>query len=204
MSELPRGVMTRQTDAPLEEYDLNILASTAREVARLVRDGYMTVDPPYQRSSVWTNDQRIGLVESWLRGVPIPSIVMNDRAAISRNGRWTGSDRYVYALVDGRQRVETALAWFEGKLAVPASWFKASQVERTEETDDGPYVRYNYLSRSEQMGVAMGFKLPRADARLRSLEEEARLYLLINSAGTAQTADDLDRARRLLREESSR
>lgn len=189
---------TRQTDAPLEEYSLNILASSAREMANTVRDGYMTVDPPYQRTSVWTEEQQIGLVESWCRGVPIPAIVVNDRAAISRHGGWQGPrSKYIYAVVDGRQRVETAIAWFTSQLAVPASWFEAEHVESTEVTDDGPYVRYSGLSRPMQRGTAMGWKLPRADARLRSLEEEAHLYLLLNSSGTAQTAADLDRARRV-------
>jgi hypothetical protein len=155
----------------------------------------MTVDPPYQRTSIWTTDQQIGLVESWCRGVPIPAIVVNDRAAISRHGGWQGPDSgHVYAVVDGRQRVETAIAWFTGQLAVPASWFAAEYVTCTEETEDGPYVRYGGLSKPMQRGTAFSFKLPRADARLRSIEEEAHLYLLLNSAGTAQTAADLDRA----------
>lgn len=190
--------VTRQTSAPLEEYSLTILASNARELARLVRDGTMTVAPPYQRTSVWDDAQRVGLVESWCRGVPIPAVIINDRAAFSRTGKWIGpDDGFVYALVDGRQRIETAMAWFFNELAVPASWFPAEGVERTEQTSDGPYVRFEGLSLAWQRGVAFNFKLPRADARLHSVQEEAALYLLINSSGTAQTAADLDNARQI-------
>lgn len=190
--------MTRQTSAPLVEYSLTMSGRSAREIVRLVTGGDMIVDPPYQRSSVWTADQRISLIESWIRHIPIPAVVINDRAHVSRHGRWTGPGGGVYALVDGRQRVETAMAWFTGKLAVPASWFEADDVERTENTGDGPYVRYTGLSKSLQRGMGVGdFEFPVVEARLLTLEEEARLYLLLNSAGTAQTAADLDRARKI-------
>lgn len=39
--------------------------------------------------------------------------------------------------------------------------------------------------------------IPVVAAKLPSLREEAELYLLLNSAGTSQTAGDLDRARRI-------
>lgn len=190
---------TRQTEAPLEEYSLTILAMNAREVANNVLQGYMIADPPYQRTSVWTEDQRISLVESWCRGVPIPSLVVNNRATASYRGAWQGprQGNVVYAVVDGRQRVETAIAWYTSKLAVPASWFPKDGVEAVEETDDGPYVRYSGLTRPQQRGVAFSFKLPWAEARLLNIEEEAQLYLLLNSAGTAQTTADLDRARKI-------
>jgi hypothetical protein len=199
-------VKTRQTDAPLEEYSLNILAMNAREVANNVLQGYMIVDPPYQRTSVWNEDQRIGLVESWCRGVPIPSLVVNNRASPSYRGAWQGPQQgnITYAVVDGRQRVETAIAWYTSQLAVPASWFPRDGVETTEETDDGPYVRYSGLSKPQQRGVAFSFKLPWAEARLLNIEEEARLYVLLNSAGTSQTAADLERALKVAEGRSGR
>jgi hypothetical protein len=191
---------TRQTAAPLEEYSLNILAMNAREVANNVLQGYTIVDPPYQRTSVWSTEQRIGLVESWCRGIPIPSLVVNNRATPSYRGAWQGprQGNITYAVVDGRQRVETAIAWFTSKLAVPASWFPKDGVETAVETEDGPYVRYSGLSKPQQRGVAFSFKLPCAEARLLNIEEEAHLYLLLNSAGTAQTTADLDRARAIM------
>lgn len=46
--------MTLQTAAPIEHLNLKITYPSARELVRLVSDGLMTVDPPYQRGSVWT------------------------------------------------------------------------------------------------------------------------------------------------------
>ena len=124
---------------------------SAREIARIFSDGDGDISPEYQRGSVWTEDQRIALVRSWLMGVPIPSIVINDRIF----GAWPNDKRgpsggYAYSAIDGKQRIETAIAWFGGEFAVPASWFAPGDVEVTEETEDGPYVRYTGLAIAER------------------------------------------------------
>ena len=43
----------------------------ASEIARTFRDSFgLDLNPPYQRGRVWTTDQKIALVRSWLIGVP--------------------------------------------------------------------------------------------------------------------------------------
>lgn len=192
--------MTRQTVAALESANLNTSNRSAREIARMVRDDYMTVDLPYQRGSVWTEDQRIALVRSWLTGVPIPAIIVNDRST----AWWTDIDAYdprslgpSYAVVDGRQRVECAIAWFESQLAVPASWFDPGQVEWTQDGNDGPYVTYDGLTIVGQRLMANRAMLPMAQGTLPTVRAEAEIYLLVNGGGTPQSDADMDNARRI-------
>lgn len=189
--------MTRQTATPIEGYSLQASARSAREIARIFTDDSGDLAPKYQRGSVWTEDQRIALVRSWLMGVPIPAVIINDRIF----GPWpdggpngTPEGGYTYAVIDGKQRIETAIAWFTGSLAVPASWFPAEDIEQTENTSDGPYVRYTGLTRPAQRFTAMRFTLPAVEAKAATLEEEASLYLLVNGGGTPQTADDMANA----------
>lgn len=191
--------VTRQTTQPLR--DRNLTGASDRAAYGIVTTmlGQMDVDPPYQRGSVWTQDQRIALVKSWLMGVPIPTLIVNDRAS----AEWreaTGIDVYedgmIYALVDGKQRVETAAAWFGDRLAVPASWFPADSVERTEDTADGPYVRYSGLTLVARR-FCHRWRLPVVEAHMPTVQAEAELYLLVNGGGTAQTAADMDRATRV-------
>ena len=75
--------------------------------------------------------------------------------------------------------------------AVPASWFPAEHVERTEDTGDGPYVRYSGLSVIGQRIFANRAMLPVIEAKVATISAEADLYLLVNMGGTAETDDDL-------------
>lgn len=192
--------MTFQTNAPIETASLPISARPAREIARLVRDDFVELSPSYQRGSVWTTEQRIALVRSWLAGVPVPAVAINER-----RGNFGGAERYdgpVYAVIDGKQRIETAVAWFNGDLLVPASWFKAEDVLETEETEDGPYVRYTRLAKRSQLDLGFYAKLPVIETHVDSEAEEAALYVLLERSGVSQSAEDVARAERVAAGES--
>lgn len=179
---------TRQTFSPLVHRSLQESARSAREVARIFSSEDGDLNPEYQRGSVWTEDQRIALVRSWLMGLPIPAVVVNDRIFGSWPKDRSGPlGRFAYSAIDGKQRIETAIAWFAGELAVPASWFPADVVETTEDTEDGPYVRHTGLVASEQRHQGMMFKLPMVEAQVATLQEEAEIFVLLNGAGTPQT-----------------
>lgn len=183
--------MTRQTAQPLSEYRTEVVAGVASEIAGSLRE-YLVLDPPYQRGAVWTEDQRMALVKSWLLGLPIPAVILNDRA---RN-TWTDKapDARHMAVVDGKQRIETALAWFSGDLYVPASWWPEDAVEMLTATEDGPYVNHFGLTRKVRTFARFQWKLPRIETRLATVREEAEMYLLVNGGGTAQTETDMANA----------
>lgn len=192
---------TNQTEAPIQSYSMQASNRSAREIARLFSEseGEGDLNPTYQRSSVWTNLQRVELVKSWLMGVPIPSIVINDRIFgpwPKHFGRTEGE--FSYAVIDGKQRIEAAQAWFGGELAVPASWFDPAMVENPFETEDGLYVYYTGLSTEEQRYQKFNFKLPTVEAKVGTIQEEAEIYLLLNSTGTAHTTQDLVNAARVI------
>jgi hypothetical protein len=191
--------MTRQTAAPIDHLSL---APTYREVYGFVQhinEGALLLDPPYQRGSVWTLDQRIALVESWLRGLPAGVVILSDRAT----GRWTAGDPYetglgIWACVDGKQRLTTARMWFAGEFAIPASWLPADYVRETEDTEDGPYVRFTGLTETGVRFVKRRCGLRIAETRDCATEaDEARFYLLVNGGGTQQTDADMANAARV-------
>lgn len=71
-------------------------------------------DPPYQRASVWTPEQRTSLIKSLMQGLPIGSLFLNRRSILEP-----------MRVVDGKQRLETLLMWIRDEVAVPADWFEA-------------------------------------------------------------------------------
>lgn len=188
---------TRQTAAPVDSIPLSSTNRQAREVARMVTGGQMIVDAPYQRPSVWGLTQRINLVRSWLSRTPVPAIIINDRM----HSRWRGDNTpYLdgvspaYAVIDGKQRVETAIAWFDSEFAVPASWFPAEEVAETIETPDGPYVTFEGLTLRGQRFFSNSAMLPVAEGSLDTVAAEAALYVQVNTSGTEQTPEDIARA----------
>ncbi|KOV84646.1 DUF262 domain-containing protein [Nocardia sp. NRRL S-836] len=195
--------MTTQTSVPLEHQSLDATNQSARNLATMVQDGDIILDPSYQRGSVWTVDQRTGLVTSWLLGLPVPAIILNDRMSWPE-ARHDQSGRVHFAAIDGKQRLETAVAWFGGELAVPATWFRPEHVDRTEQTDGGPFTRFTWLTKRGQGYMALRAPLPVATAHVASVAEEAEIYLLVNGAGTSQTDEDLPRAGEIAQRNSGR
>lgn len=193
----PRKARTRQTAVPVRRLDLDAVNRLASDLVRELEEGVLTYDLPYQRGQVWSAGKRMELIRSWLGGVPIQSLVINDRTAAAwtdRTGK-PGGDDPLRAVVDGKQRLTTARLWFGNKLAVPATWFPADDVEATVDTDDGPYVTWEGLSRAARRAMESGMAVfTVTTAQVGDLKAEAAMYRRVNGAGSRHTRDDLARA----------
>ncbi|WP_061960532.1 GmrSD restriction endonuclease domain-containing protein [Demequina flava] len=64
------------------------------------RDGELDLSPSYQRADVWPNSDAQILVESVLRGIPLPSVILLQRA---------DSGVLRFEVVDGKQRLTSIL-----------------------------------------------------------------------------------------------
>ncbi|WP_171053387.1 DUF262 domain-containing protein [Streptomyces marianii] len=195
--------MSRQTTSPLEHRNLRSSDRSPREIAGGFRHTFgLDLAPAYQRGDVWAEDQRVALIRSWITGTPTGVVIFNDRTT----PEWKVANGYdpadrgepMYACIDGKQRVTTAYLWYDGELAVPASWFPAADVVKTEETADGPYVRYSGLSRPAQLKFSNRAHLSIAMAKVPTVTDEANIYLLVNGGGTPQTPADMDNAARVM------
>lgn len=183
-------MMTLQTAEPLSSVLANLYSKPAQELWAQARDNTLDVAPKYQRPSVWTFEQRALLIRSFIIGLPIPAIIINARWRRWRQTAMQEEGGYLTAVIDGRQRLEAIFAWLNGDLAIPASWFPADEVEATEATDDGDYVRINGLRNGARRYGAMWI-VPTVEAELATLAEEADMYGTVNTAGTPQTDTDI-------------
>ena len=181
---------TLQTSAPLQNLHVDTYTRAVHELISNVDEGRLDVEPPYQRPSVWSELQRRLLIKSFLVGLPVPALIINARWAL----RFDGDQGFNYALIDGKQRLETLLAWFHGELTIPASWIAAEDIETTVDTDDGAYIAYTGLAKVAANHMRMRWTLPTVEAKLTSIAEEAAMYGVVNTGGTVQTDDDIARA----------
>lgn len=182
--------MTRQLAQPIRHLSLTPTNRMAVDVYHMIKKGRIVLAPPYQRGSVWTTDQRMDLMYSYLSGYTVGVVVFNDRMS----ARWGKNFEIAYAVIDGKQRLETIAAWFDGELAIPASWIPEKFIATTRDTGDGPYVTVNDLTENGAAYVESCMPLPVVTAQLATLAAEAEIYRLVNTGGTAHTPDELARA----------
>lgn len=145
--------------------------------------------PPYQRASVWSSRERVALMKSLFMGLPIGAVHLNFRGY---------AQPLIYAVVDGKQRIEALRSFTDDGFAIPADWFEledilgpCSPIEVDGATVTG--VKYSALSRHLQ-SVILDFPISAIIAKVATVEDEAALFGLINSSGAAQSPEDLARA----------
>jgi hypothetical protein len=73
-------------------------------------DRSLDLHPPFQRNPVWTDRQKSFLIDTILRGYPIPEIYMQELVDAKGAGR--------YVLVDGQQRIRACLEFLEGRVSL--------------------------------------------------------------------------------------
>lgn len=142
-------------------------------------------DAPYQRGSVWTEAQRVALVKSLMMGLPIGSVVLNHRGFQSEK---------LYSVVDGKQRIQAIRAFSKDEFGVPAEWFSPEAVTESFVDEDGvEKVRFSGLGKIHQHKFE-NTSFPALEASVKTVAEEAEIFVLLNSGGTPQTEETLNKA----------
>lgn len=103
------------------------------DLAGRAQDDQLELNPTYQRDFVWSNADSQMLIESILRGIPLPSIILARNSSSQR-----------YQIVDGKQRV-TAILRFIG--AHPDGLKNSQKMKDPElfRTSFGQFARRNNL-----------------------------------------------------------
>jgi hypothetical protein len=161
----------------LERYSLQT-TNRPISVVKYWRDmGDMVLDAPYQRGHVWGETRQRNLIKSLILGIPIPSIIINDRASAG----WDMEHSCV--VIDGKQRITAMLKFFDSELKVPGEWFGLEG----ELTFSEIAKRDSSIKRLIELSVTMGF----SEGKLRSLEEEQEVFNLVNFGGVPQGESDI-------------
>jgi hypothetical protein len=134
-------------------------------------EGYLELNPHYQRGDVWTLEKRINLIKSLLLGIPIFSVIVNDRFS----SKWkedSGKEKMV--VIDGKQRITTFLMFLNNDLLIPRNWVINDNTERR--------VYFNDLDKPTQRRIK-GTTVGVCESTLETLEEEEEVYNLVNYGG---------------------
>lgn len=141
------------------------------------KEGYLNLDPPYQRGEVWGFTRKKNFIKSLCQGVPVASLIINDR---TRSEKWGYMNQGFLAVIDGKQRTIAILDFLNSVFAVPGEWFN----------EEHELVFFNQLSNAKQRGFK-NQPIGVAEGSLESLDQEAEVFDLVNFGGIPQGESDI-------------
>jgi hypothetical protein len=89
--------------------EMESVTLTVQEILDLKNSNMLYVNPEYQRGQVWTPSQKKRLIDSVLRGYPLPLIYLNH---IKKNV--AGMQREDLEIIDGQQRINSLCEYRDG------------------------------------------------------------------------------------------
>jgi hypothetical protein len=151
-----------------------------QDILNLYDDRHLNLEPGFQRSSVWAERDRAKLIDSIVRGYPLPSIFLYRR---HENGV------PVYDVIDGKQRIESILMFvgakrgnrFQSKVTLP-------------DHDEPEWTDWNAIKRKELQYLITAYKLQTIEVT-GELADIIDLFVRINSTGKALTGQEKRHAR---------
>jgi hypothetical protein len=114
---------------------------TIKDLLALRKARMLTANPEYQRGEVWTYPQKKRLVDSVLRGYPIPLIYLHHIKT-----EVAGAKRDDFEIIDGQQRINALWEYAEGafKLFDPKLDAEAARFPSFIEEEACPWGRKNF------------------------------------------------------------
>ncbi|MCC5995435.1 MAG: DUF262 domain-containing protein [Oceanicaulis sp.] len=97
---------------------------------RRFRDGELVVNRQYQRKLVWTIEEKQKLIDSILKGYPIPLFLLAARKDAS------AEDGIIYEVIDGMQRLHAIFSYIEHGYQIDRGCFDLSQLARARSARD--------------------------------------------------------------------
>jgi hypothetical protein len=120
---------------------------TIRQFSDYARQGSLALNPSYQRDSVWSVGDSQALIDSILRGIPIPSIILT---------QVDGGEEL--QIVDGKQRL-TAILRFIGQHPAALDFAKSLDAEADFDRDHRKFIRKHHLKSQQISSHYLPFRL---------------------------------------------
>src|ERR1035437_2696500 len=152
-----------------------LLATHNWTVGHWIDNENYDLDAPYQRGSVWTDEQRRDLIKSLHMGLPVGAVTVSKLPW--RN--YLPNTQKGYRVVDGKQRIETVRAFANDEFSVPAFWFRSGALSDAAVAVDRKAVTWSNLSIASQRRFDMNMSLP-------AHEFQAETEYLCQSDGTGK------------------
>ena len=132
-----------------DEFSLGRYPQSSALIVYSERDD-IQLDPAYQRiSGIWTKEKRQLLIDSIINGFDVPKLYFHEFVPPKK----IGSKKYRYAIVDGKQRIQTIWDFIDGNISL---------------SDDFEYIRDNTVKAGGLGYKQLAEKYPQLKSRFDS------------------------------------
>lgn len=174
----PRTYVMHNTQYPVSMLVQDINNGTDNET-----EPQYILDQDYQRGHVWDTQRKQNLICSITMGLPIGVLVINGRTWHDENFANTkGHIPFGKAVIDGKQRISAIRGFYSDEFSVPADWFEKNKLEHG---FDRAEVYFSELSDAGKLWFG-NRPVPVSVAQLENIEQERRVFELINFGGVDQ------------------
>ncbi len=151
---------------------------SVQEIYRRFRENQIIVNRKYQRKLVWTEAEKACLIDSILKGYPIPLILFAE---------FSGTDgRTYYEVLDGMQRLNAIVGFLENEYPVDGKYFDIKQLARAQQAEtEGFFEGYHgdALHTSTICANLLDYQLAVTSYKVESEENVFEIFRRINSGG---------------------
>lgn len=177
--------------------DLSIRNESIQRIFNFYKSDILFVNRRYQRKLIWTIEEKQRFVDSIVKGLPVPLILL---AETEENGRT------VYEIIDGMQRLNTINSFIEGEFTYEGKYFDLNTlVESKSLLDEGILVQKTPILDRKVCEKFSSYILPISIYSFTDENKVDEIFIRINSygrhlsrqelraAGTLETFGDLVR-----------
>lgn len=151
---------------------------SVQEIYRRYRENQIIVNRKYQRKLVWSEDEKARLIDSILKGYPIPLILFAE---------FVGDDgRTYYEVLDGMQRLNAIVGFIENEYPVLEKYFDIKQLARAQQAEkDGLFEAYHgdALHAPAICANLLDYQLAVTSYKVELEENVFEIFRRINSSG---------------------
>lgn len=151
---------------------------SVQEIYRRYRENQIIVNRKYQRKLVWSEDEKARLIDSILKGYPIPLILFAE---------FVGDDgRTYYEVLDGMQRLNAIVGFIENEYPVLEKYFDIKQLARAQQAEiEGLFEAYHGDALHDPAICAnlLDYQLAVTSYKVELEENVFEIFRRINSSG---------------------
>lgn len=121
---------------------------TVKDLLELKKNSMLIVNPEYQRAAVWSDNQQKKLIDSVMRGYPLPLIYLHHKKRIIAGMQSEGLE-----IIDGQQRINALYKFGESalKLFDPVKDDKIARFPNFVKTSPCPWARCDFLGLQDEL-----------------------------------------------------
>lgn len=151
---------------------------SVQEIYRRYRENQIIVNRRYQRKLVWSEEEKASLIDSILKGYPIPLILFAE---------FIGDDgRTYYEVLDGMQRLNAIVGFIENEYPVLDNYFDIKQLARAQQAEkEGLFEAYHgdALHSPTICANLLDYQLAVTSYKVEREENVFEIFRRINSSG---------------------